>query len=220
MLNLHGRAAVARVLAPLGERLGAAGVNPDAVTIVGTIGFTASAVWLLSTGHFVAGPIVCTVWVLSDLIDGLVARHRGVSSVFGAFLDSSLDRVADGAAFASLAYWFFTRGQSPLVGAVALVALVAGNMTSYVKARAEGLGLTANVGIVERAERLIIVGVGTLLQGITGVSWLSAASLWVLAVLSLVTVGQRLVEVHRQAGLVSDPVSQVPPVPPAPALAR
>ena len=199
MLSLHGRAAIARVLDPLGARLARAGVQPDAITVIGTAGVAASSVTLLATGHFVLGVLVTALFVLSDLFDGLVARHRGSPSVWGAFLDSSLDRVADAAVFGSLAYFWFTRGASPLIGAVVLVCLAAGAVTSYVKARAESLGLSANVGIAERAERLIIAGIAVLLQGLTGRLWIGPAGMWLLAGLSLVTVVQRFVEVHRQS---------------------
>lgn len=201
MLNLRGRAVLGRVLDPLGERLARTGLDPDIVTITGTVGVVAASVALIATGHLVLGPIVVTVFVLSDLLDGLIARHRGTASVWGAFLDSSMDRVADAASFGSLAYYYFTRGHSPLIGAVALVCLGGGTVTSYIKARAESLGLSADVGIAERAERLLIAGVAVFLQGLTGITWLGAAGAWVLAVLSLVTVGQRFQEVHRQAGL-------------------
>lgn len=215
MLNLHGRAVIGRALDPLGARLARAGVNPDVVTVTGTLGVVAGSTTLVATGHLVLGPLVCTVFLLSDLLDGLVARHRGTASLWGAFLDSSLDRVADAAAFGSLAYFFFTRGQSPLIGAVALVCLVGGSVTSYVKARAEGLGLSADVGIAERAERLIIAGVAVLAQGLTGVPWLGPAGLWVLAVLSVVTVVQRFREVRRQTRLAA----AGPPAPAPPAAA-
>jgi len=208
MLNLHGRAAVGRVLDPLGARLARAGLNPDVITVVGTLGVTASAVTLLATGRFLLGFVLTALFVLSDLFDGLVARHRGTSSVWGAFLDSSLDRVSDAAVFGSLAYFWFTRGGSPLIGAVALFCLVAGAVTSYVKARAEGLGLSADVGIAERAERLILVGVAVLGQGLTGLTWWGPLVLWVLAVASGVTVVQRFVEVRRQSLLPAGPAAR------------
>jgi len=122
---------------------------------------------------------------------------RGGSSRFGAFLDSSMDRLADGAVFGAVAYWLATQNDHWGVAA-ALICLVGGQLVSYVKARAEGLGMTCNVGIAERTERLIIVGVGGLLTGL-GVSWGLPVALWVLAVLSLVTVGQRVAHVYHQA---------------------
>jgi len=199
VINVHARAAIGRALAPLGERLAGSGISPDVVTVAGTLGVTATAIGLLATGHFVIGPLVLTVFALSDMLDGLIARHQGIAGPWGAFLDSSLDRVGDAAVFGSLAFWWFTRGGSDVVGVVALVCLVAGSLTSYVKARAEGLGLSANVGIAERAERLILTLVALFLEGVTGGRWIAPAALWLLAGLSLVTVAQRFREVRRQA---------------------
>ena len=199
MLNLHARPVIAKVLDPIGVRLARSPLTPDAVTITGTIGSCAAAAGLLATGHFIIGPLVTTLFIFTDLFDGLLARARGGGSVWGAFLDSSMDRIADAFAFGSLTYWYATGGRSDVMVAVGLVVLGSGQVTSYVKARAEGVGLSANVGLFERAERLIIPGVFFLAQGITGLHWLGAVSLWILAVGSVYTVAQRLVEVHRQA---------------------
>lgn len=199
MLNLHARPLITRALDPIVERLARSRVTPDAVTVTGTIGSCAAAAGLLATGHFILGPLVTTLFILTDLFDGQLARKRGGGSVWGAFLDSSMDRIADGFAFGSLTYWYATGGRSHIMVAVSLVVLGSGQVTSYVKARAEGVGLSANVGLFERAERLIIPGVLFLLQGITRLHWLGAVALWVLAVGSVFTVYQRLVEVHRQA---------------------
>jgi CDP-diacylglycerol--glycerol-3-phosphate 3-phosphatidyltransferase len=199
MLSLHGRATIAKVLDPLGVQLAKTRLTPNAVTVTGTIGSCLAAIFLLATGHFIIGPLVTTVFIATDLLDGLLARSRGGGTVYGAFLDSSMDRIADATAFGALTYWFATGGYSKVMVAVGLVCIGAGQVTSYVKARAESVGLSANVGIAERAERLIVPGVFFLLQGITGVHWLGALSLWIVAVASIVTVGQRLVEVRRQA---------------------
>ena len=209
MLNLHGRAAIGKVLDPLGVRLARTRLTPDAITITGTIGTCAASIGLLATGHFILGPLVTTVFIMTDLFDGLLARSRGGGTVFGAFLDSSLDRIADATAFGALVFWYASGGHSEIMVAVGLVCLGSGQVTSYVKARAESVGLSANVGIAERAERLILPGVFFLAQGITGVHWLGALSLWIIAAASIYTVGQRLVEVHRQAEL-SGAFEQVP----------
>jgi CDP-diacylglycerol--glycerol-3-phosphate 3-phosphatidyltransferase len=130
------------------------------------------------------------------MIDGSMARQLGRPGRFGAFLDSTMDRVADGAIFASVAYWLATQHRYlGLIGA--LISLVAGQIVSYAKARAEGLGMTANVGIAERAERLILIGVGGLLSGF-GLRYAIDVVLWLIAVLSLITVGQRMITVYRQ----------------------
>ena len=205
MLNLHARPALNKVLNPIGVRLARSRLTPDAITVTGTIGSCVAAAGLLATGHFIIGPLVTTVFIFTDLLDGLLARARGGGTVWGAFLDSSCDRIADAFAFGSLTYWYATGGYSKIMVAVGLVVFGSGQVTSYVKARAESVGLSANVGLFERAERLIIPGVFFLAQGITGLDWLGAVSLWFLAVGSIYTVAQRLVEVHRQA--VAGPTS-------------
>lgn len=192
------RATVSRVLAPLGRRLARAGVSADAITVVGTIGAVAGAVVFFPRGVFFAGTLVIWFFVMFDMLDGAVARARGTSTRFGAALDSICDRVADSAVFGSLLWWFAGPGASRPLLLACLLCLVLGWLTSYVKARAEGLGLTANVGIAERTERLIIVLVGTGLDGL-GLPYAQAVALWLLVALSTVTVVQRLVEVRRQS---------------------
>lgn len=196
MFNL--RPAVASVTEPLGRSLLRAGVTANAVTVAGTVVSVVGAVLLLGTGRLALGATVVTLAVLTDALDGTMARMSGGSTRWGAFLDSSLDRFADGAVLASLAFWFATGGDSDVLCAVSLVALVLGSITSYVKARAQSLDMTCDVGIVERTERLVLALFGAFLTGL-GVDLALAVCLWVLAVLSAVTVGQRLAEVRRQA---------------------
>jgi CDP-diacylglycerol--glycerol-3-phosphate 3-phosphatidyltransferase len=195
------RPVVGRIADPLVNRLLAWGVSPDAVTATGTLGVVAAALAFFPRGDFLAGTLVITLFVLTDTIDGALARKRGVSSSFGAWLDSTCDRVADGAIFGGLLLWFAGKGNDDVLLAVSLFVLVCSQVVSYEKARAEGLGMSCNVGIAERPERLILVLVATGLVGFGVPDVLLAASLWVLAVLSLITAGQRLKEVHRQAGL-------------------
>src|SRR3954466_12983268 len=196
MLNL--RPAVGRVVGPLAARLLRLGVTPDMVTIAGVVGSVAASFALVARGHFLVGGIVVTLCVLTDALDGTMARLRGPAGPWGAFLDSTLDRIADASLFAALVIWYAGRGDDDVLLAVSLFCLVAGVITSYAKARAEGLGMTANVGIAERAERLILVLAGVILAGM-GLDIALPVLLWVLAVVSAVTVVQRLVEVHRQA---------------------
>jgi CDP-diacylglycerol--glycerol-3-phosphate 3-phosphatidyltransferase len=193
------RAGMAYVVEPVARTLLRAGVSPNAVTVAGTLGVVAAAVGLGARGHLVAGALVVTVFALTDLVDGTMARMRGGSSRFGALLDSSMDRIADGAVFGAVVYWL--AGQDDRWGVVAgLICLAGGQVVSYVKARAEGLGMTCDVGIAERAERLITVGVGGLLTGGLHVSWGLTAALWVLAALTVVTIWQRIIHVSHQAG--------------------
>lgn len=199
MLSLNFRAPIAKFLVRPVAWLARTSLTPDVVTVVGGVGSVTCALVFLPRGTFVAGTLAVTVFVLLDLLDGQLARARGSSTVWGAFLDSTLDRVADGAIFAAIALWYAGGGHSVTLCGVALYCLVSGSVTSYIKARAESLQLTCNVGIAERAERLIVILVATFVSGL-GVPVVLPAALWVLAALTTVTVYQRLAEVHRQAG--------------------
>src|SRR5215218_5186207 len=165
------------------------------VTVTGTVGAVAGAVALFGTGHLFWGTMAVTFCVLLDLLDGALARARGGGSVFGAVLDSTGDRAADAAIFAALAWWFSGAGDNRLIVGLSLVCLVRGILTSYVKARAEGMGLKVEVGIVERTERLILVLVGTGFTGL-GIPYALHVCLWLLLAGSAVTVGQRFAAVR------------------------
>jgi CDP-diacylglycerol--glycerol-3-phosphate 3-phosphatidyltransferase len=196
--NIVARASVGRITDPLGRALVRRGVPPDLVTVVGTVGSVAGAVWFLPRDELFAGACVITAFVLFDLLDGAMARARGTGTPFGAVLDSTCDRLADGALFAALAWWCLRVGEQPGTAVAAMICLVAGQVVSYLKARAEAGGLSAQGGLVERAERLILALLGTALQGL-GVPAALAVALWLLAAGSVVTLGQRLVAVHRSA---------------------
>jgi CDP-diacylglycerol--glycerol-3-phosphate 3-phosphatidyltransferase len=196
MLNVHARARLSAVLDPVGRTLARAGVSPDVITVLGTIGVVVGAAGFAARGHLLLGLVIVTVSVLTDMLDGAVARARGGGTPWGALLDSSMDRIADGAVFASVAFWLATSGR-PVSAAAALLCLVGAFTVSYVKARAEGLGFECNVGIAERTERLLVVGAGAILS-MLGVQYALEVSLWVLAALCAITIGQRLYVVHRQ----------------------
>lgn len=196
MLNL--RPAVGRIVGPLAAFLLRIGVTPDMVTVAGVVGAVAGSLGLIARGHFFVGAFVVTFFVLTDALDGTMARLRGPAGNWGAFLDSTLDRIADAAVFSALVIWYAGDGDDTVLLCVALFCLVAGVVTSYAKARAEGLGMTADVGIAERAERLILVLAGVGFAGM-GLDIALPVLLWLLAAVSAITVGQRLVEVHRQA---------------------
>ncbi len=195
ILSVVSRAGLARVLDPVARALLRAGISPNAVTVAGTVGVCIGAIGFGARGFIFTGLVIVTLSALTDMIDGAMARARGGGGKFGALLDSAMDRVADGAIFGSVAYWFATTGR-PTAAAAALVCLVAGLLVSYVKARAEGLGFACNVGLVERPERLITVGVGGLLYTV-GVPYGFEVVLWLLAALSVVTVWQRIIHVYR-----------------------
>lgn len=197
IFQVSARAGMTRVVEPIARTLLRAGVTPNTVTVLGTVGVLVGALVFGARGHLVAGALIVTVFALTDLLDGTMARMSGGSTRFGAFLDSSMDRVADSAVFGAVAYWLATQGDRAGVAA-ALICLAAGGLVSYVKARAEGLGMTCNVGIAERTERLLIVGVGGVLTGV-GVKLGLPIALWLLAAVSIFTVGQRMLHVYRQA---------------------
>ncbi|HXW43951.1 MAG TPA: CDP-alcohol phosphatidyltransferase family protein [Streptosporangiaceae bacterium] len=192
------RPALARALNPLGQALARTPITPNAVTIVGTVGMSASALYFFPTGHLFWGVVVCTLFVFSDMLDGTLARIKGTSGPFGAFLDSTLDRVADAAVFGGLAIYFVRGGHSRLMAAVALFCLVAGSLVSYTKARAESLGLSCDVGFAERTERLLIGLVAAGLAGL-GVPYVLSIGLWLLAAASTFTFGQRVLAARRSA---------------------
>jgi CDP-diacylglycerol---glycerol-3-phosphate 3-phosphatidyltransferase len=192
------RPLLARLLNPVAGALARTPITANALTIIGTVGVAAGALTLFPTGHLFAGTMVCWFFVMADMLDGALARVKGTTGVFGAFLDSTLDRVADAAVFSGLAAWFVLGGHSRLMAGVALFCLVAGALVSYAKARAEGLGLRADVGLAERTERLLIALVAAGLAGL-GVPYVLSAGLWILAAASAFTFGQRVFAVRKAA---------------------
>ena len=193
------------VWAPLGDLFLKWGIKPDWVTWVGTIGVSAAALWFFPRGQFFVGVLVITAFVFSDIIDGYMARKSGQSSKWGAFLDSTLDRFADAAVFGGLVLYY--AGDKPKADLgdpriylyLSLACLVLGSLTSYARARAEGLGMTAKGGIAERSDRLVSILVMTGLAGLFHLDFLREITLWALALASLITVFQRMAIVHKQA---------------------
>ncbi|HWI44211.1 MAG TPA: CDP-alcohol phosphatidyltransferase family protein [Nocardioides sp.] len=179
------------------------GISPDAVTLVGTIGVAAGALVFFPQGKLLTGVLVITAFVFSDLIDGRMAREMGRVSRFGAFWDSTLDRLGDGAIFGGLALYFAgtgpDQGDSYLYLCVTLWCLVMGSVTSYARARAESLGMDARGGIAERSDRLVSILVMTGLGAIFDLPILMEVTLWVLAAASTYTVAFRILKVRRQA---------------------
>ena len=199
--------AAQRVVIPLGAAVGRAGITPNMITIAGFLITVMTAV-LIGRGRLMLGGVVLIAGSLLDMLDGAVARATGSGSKAGAFLDSTLDRLSDAAIFVGL-IWFYASGAQPaaagaqagvqdfeqnlsLGAGLALVNLVLSLMVSYVRARAEGLGFTCDVGIAERPERIALVCAGLILD-------LLIPALLVLAVASAFTVAQRFVHVWRQA---------------------
>lgn len=188
-----------RLFTPVADALLKRGVSPDAVTITGTLAVVVAALWLFPTGHFLAGSLVIGLFVLTDSLDGVMARRAGRSGPWGAFLDSTLDRFGDAAIFTGMVLWFVGEGDSGWGVGTALACLVLGSIVPYARARAEGLGMTAQVGIAERADRLAAVLVAALLVGLGLPQVVLVVVLALLAVASLVTIVQRMATVRRQA---------------------
>ena len=193
------RAFWTKVLSPIANLLLRMGVSPDAVTLVGTVGVAAGALAFFPQGMLLTGVLVITAFVFSDLLDGHMARTSGRVSKFGAFWDSTLDRIGDGAIFIGLALYFAWEEPSRLYLVLSLVCLLMGGVTSYARSRGETLGFSVKVGIAERADRLVAILVMTGLSAIFDLPVLLHIALWALAIASTITVGQRVWVVRKQA---------------------
>lgn len=194
--NPNARKAMSAVLDPPARLLLRMHVSPDAITVFGTVAAATAALICFPSGRFILGPLLITLFAFSDLLDGTMARMRGTSGPWGNFLDATLDRVADGAIFGGIVLWGAINDDLG-VTAAALLCLVMGQVTSYAKARAEAVGATANVGIAERAERLIVVLVAVFITGL-GVPYVLPIALWGLGALGMITVIQRIWVVRGQ----------------------
>ena len=175
------------------------GISPDVVTVVGTVGVSAGALVFFPQGLLWQGVLVISAFVFSDLIDGAMARKTGRTDDFGAFLDSTLDRVADAALFGGIACYFAWQADSRLYLVLSLVILAMGAVTSYARAKADVLGYDAKVGVAERPDRLVGLLVPAFFADLLDLPVLLHVALWVLAVAATVTVVQRIWAVRRQA---------------------
>ena len=190
MLDAKAREALKGVSDWTGRSLSRIGFTANLLTGLG-IALSALATWRIARGAFLSGGLILAAGGFLDFCDGAVARVRGTASWFGAFLDSVADRVSDALVFSAF-LWFFFRGGEELVAIAALAAYAGGQLTSYIRAKAESLGYDCKVGILERAERLILLCAGLILGFVE-------IMLWAVAALSVLTVVQRLVHVARQS---------------------
>ena len=205
MLASHLRGRINRIVEPLGRAVGRTGISANDLTVSGVV-LMAVGTLLVANGRLLLGGVVVTVGGLLDLVDGAVAKATGTETAFGAFLDSTTDRLSDGLLFSGLAWYLVHRppGGAAMLGVVpgrlyastglllALGVMVLGFLTSYIKARAESMGYSCNVGVAERGERVFIAAAGIVFNIIV-------PALTILLVLSGITVGQRIVHVWRQA---------------------
>ncbi|MGH3451898.1 MAG: phosphatidylinositol phosphate synthase [Haloechinothrix sp.] len=198
MLNVFARASVSRVVDPIGAALVRWGLTPNAMTVIGTVGAIVGALVFFPRGMLLAGTFAVWGFAMLDMLDGAMARATGKGTPFGALLDSTCDRLTDGAVFAAIAWWCFVIDDNRTAAAAALLCLVLAQVISYIKARAEASGLKADGGLIERPERLIIALAGTGLQGF-GIAHMVEISLWLLAALSVLTLVQRTLCATRSA---------------------
>ena len=194
--NADARGAIAPVVEPIARGLLRIGLSADMVTIIGATITVVSALVLIPQGRFLPAVVILTLFIVGDVLDGTMARLSGTQGPWGAWLDATLDRVADVAVFGALIIWAAQQG-STATTLLAWVCLAGSVAISYAKARAEAVGATANGGIAERAERLIVVAVGGLLYSV-GLEWGITAALAVLAPLVVITVFQRAMDVRSQ----------------------
>lgn len=181
---------------PVGRALGRTPLTPNSVTFLG-VAVQGGVAWLIIDGRLVQAGFLAVLSALLDVFDGALAKAKGLVTRFGAFLDSTTDRLSDALLFVPIAWLYgvspdVPARDEPWVAATALVALVASFLVSYVKARAESVGFDANVGIAERAERVILVIIALVFND------LLPAIMVLLAALSVITVIQRMAHVYRQ----------------------
>ncbi|MGQ9350077.1 phosphatidylinositol phosphate synthase [Mycolicibacterium gilvum] len=205
---LMTRAAYAKLSRPVAKGALKVGLTPDSVTILGTAGSVLAALTLFPIGQLWWGAVAVSFFVLADMLDGAMARERGGGTRFGAVLDAACDRISDGAVFCGLLWWAAFGLQSAELVVATMICLVSSQVISYIKARAEASGLSGDGGLIERPERLVIVLVGAGLAGfpLFPLPWLLHVAMWLLAVTSLITVGQRLHSVRTSAAAM-EPLS-------------
>ena len=195
MLQVSLRAPVTRLITPLCRGLLKVGLSANSVTVLGTAGTVAASFTLLASGHLFAATIVITLLVLTDLLDGTMARlSESGGSDWGALLDSTMDRISDASILGALIYYLIQKNDR--LTTVAIMALVASGLVSYIKARAESLDIECNGGFAERTERLVLLLVSTAGAGL-GIHYILAIGIWILALAAIFTTGERLLIVYK-----------------------
>lgn len=194
-----------KLINPVADFLVRSGVHPNSITVFGTVCTVAGGV-IYATGHISVGGWVIGLTALFDVLDGTVARRTGKTSTFGAFLDSTLDRVADGAVMGGLAVFYAlnpVHHNVPMM-AVSLLGLIGAYMTSYIRARAEALGLDAKVGMVQRPERVVLLSAPQAFFGLALHGLVLGAIVVFLAITAWITVVQRMKFVYDQTSARAD----------------
>jgi CDP-diacylglycerol--glycerol-3-phosphate 3-phosphatidyltransferase len=195
MLSARLKPAVTKLITPVAVFALRRGVTPNAVTWVGAIGVVLASLFFYPRGDFFLGTLVICLLALSDLFDGTMARLSSAgSSRWGSFLDSTIDRVTDSAILLGVSIYLINQNDS--LAYVALTTLVSGLLVPYIRAKAESFGIACSGGIAERTERLIISLAAIGFDGL-GIPYVLALGLWILAILGIFTVFQRMLIVKR-----------------------
>jgi CDP-diacylglycerol--glycerol-3-phosphate 3-phosphatidyltransferase len=197
MIANRFKAPVTAFITPICKGMLAIGITANGLTVIGALGSVISSLYFFSHGDFFIGTLVVSLFALSDLFDGTLARlsEQG-STKWGALIDSTLDRITDAAICAGILVYAYNENKESLTVYLALAALVTGSLIPYIRARAESLGIDCSVGIAERAERLIALLVGTGIYGL-GVEWALDLTLGVIVILGVITIFQRMIVVAR-----------------------
>jgi CDP-diacylglycerol--glycerol-3-phosphate 3-phosphatidyltransferase len=208
-----------RVIEPAISLLARNNVNPNAITTVGTL-LTVAAGAVYATGHIMTAGWIMAATAFFDVVDGEVARRTGRSTVFGAFYDSTLDRVADGALMAGLTVFYATNPvhHNLYMMVVCLLGIIGTFLVSYTRARAESLGIDAKVGVMQRPERIVLLSAPQALFGLFWNGWVLIAIIILLTVTAWITAMQRIAFVHRftqhpdpkAIRIINDPASPSP----------
>ncbi|CAB4331956.1 MAG: CDP-alcohol phosphatidyltransferase family protein [Actinobacteria bacterium] len=195
MLSRSLKPAVTRLITPVASFALRIGITPNAVTWVGAIGVITSALYFYPRGDFFYGTAVIAIFALSDLFDGTMARiSKKGASVWGSFLDSTIDRLTDSAILLGISIYLIDHADR--LSFVVIITLVTGILVPYIRAKAESYSVTCSGGIAERTERLIMAMSAIALDGL-GIPYVLAIGMWLLAVLGAITVVQRMLIVRK-----------------------
>ena len=195
MVSSAFKPAVNRVIEPIARLAIRVKITPNAVTLFGTAGTIAAALYFYPRGNLFIGTLVISLFALSDLFDGAIARlsERGASA-WGGFLDSTCDRVTDASILGAVTIYCILEEKA--IYPVIIASLVSGFLVSYIRAKAESFGVACTVGIAERTERIIIALTGIGLEGLD-VPYALSISMWLLFGLGVITVAQRVIVVRK-----------------------
>ena len=188
LIKLRGKLG-SHITRPIVGSLNKSGIKPDTLTVVG-LAIDIGAAYAIATSHFFIGGGLILVSGLFDLLDGAMARFTNQTTKFGAILDSTVDRISEAAIFCGLLIWYLPKGATLEIIAI-FAALIGSFLVSYIRARAEGLDLECKIGLFTRAERVIVLAVGLLINQVF-------IALWVLIVFIYITVAQRLFYLRKQ----------------------